>query len=618
LISVLGLVYIRYTWVRIENEQSELVLKVAKSIEISLPKDDLKALEAKPGDIEKPQYQDLKQILISIIHVNKEARFAYIYFERQGKIYFCVDSEPYDSPDYSPPGQEYTEARSENDQQFKDDKGIITPPFSDRWGKWKSVLIPIKDETSGKIIAVFGMDFNIKVWIRSILFGMFELCVQFIFLLLAFYFLIVIATKQKLLKNEIIWRKKIEETLRKNEEKLNKAERIGKLGYWQIYLNSKMIWADEESMRIFGFPPFTGELPKEVVTPCIVDFQTVNQAIKDLVKANDIFDYEYLIHPADNSSEKFVHTIIEVERDSNGLPVNISGIVQDITDRKRAGKEINEALIKAESGSRLKTAFMDNISHELRTPLNNILGFSNLITRTDNTDSEKLQYNSYIKASSDQLLNVVTNYMDISLITSGNLEVNCKRIDLHMILNQIYSQFRPLCDVKNLTINLAIPENTGGVKLYTDVELFRKALSHLLDNAIKFTNQGQITFGYKLQNGSIEFYVKDTGIGIDEEFQLMIFDSFNKEELSSTVGREGSGLGLSIANGFVRLIGGELQLDSKQGVGSTFFFSLPYYERSSDKIINENFNSIPILKNPVILIAEDDEFNLTGVCTCLM
>jgi PAS domain S-box-containing protein len=292
-------------------------------------------------------------------------------------------------------------------------------------------------------------------------------------------------------------------------------------------------------------------------------------------------------------------------------------ILYDITERKQIESELRklssgleEALVKAEAGNRLKTAFMNNISHEIRTPLNGILGFSGLIVQTDITDIEKEQFYDHIVTSSHRLLNTVNSFMDISMIASGTMEVKRKPIDLHQILYQLRNQFQTMCAVKNIGLHLEIPGNAKNITLHSDEELLQKILSHILDNAVKFTYQGGITFGYTLHPGSCEFYVKDTGIGIGYESRSLVFESFIQEELSSTRGHEGSGLGLSIAQGLVQLLGGKMHVESEKGHGSTFFFTIPHEGMKEALVLPvSEKTAVPVLNKPVILIAADDESN---------
>lgn len=223
LIGIAGALYIRYTWIRFENEKSDQIMQIARSIEATLPKDDLKELEAKPEDILKPQYQKIKYILKDIVQINETVRFAYIYTEQKGKLLFIADSEIENSKDYSPPGQEYYEANIVYKQPFKDGKELTTGSVTDRWGTWISILIPIKEETSGKTIAVYGMDINAKAWDGFIFFEVSESSIVLLLLLLIAFFLVKIRFKNQLLKQDIAKRKKAENALRESEDKYSKA-----------------------------------------------------------------------------------------------------------------------------------------------------------------------------------------------------------------------------------------------------------------------------------------------------------------------------------------------------------------------------------------------------------
>ncbi|TSA25291.1 MAG: response regulator, partial [Bacteroidetes bacterium] len=291
---------------------------------------------------------------------------------------------------------------------------------------------------------------------------------------------------------------------------------------------------------------------------------------------------------------------------------------EEITERKLAEVELLRTLERADAGNRLKTAFMNNITHGIRTPLNGILDFSSLITQPDITDEEKVEFCAHIKKSSNRLLGTISNYMDISLIASGTMEVNRKSMDLHPMLHHLRDQFQPLCAGKSLELHLKIPGKTEPITLLSDEELLLKVLSHLLDNAFKFTAKGEITFGYVNKPWVLEFFVKDTGSGIRKEAQTRIFESFAQEELLNTRGHEGSGLGLSIAQKLIQLLGGKMRVESEKGIGSTFFFTLPWEETETGIITKtEGKQKALSVENQVILIAEDEESNLLFLQTIL-
>jgi len=239
---------------------------------------------------------------------------------------------------------------------------------------------------------------------------------------------------------------------------------------------------------------------------------------------------------------------------------------------------------KAEASDRLKTAFIQNISNEIRTPLNGILGFSDLLADPNLKAEEKKQIIPLLQSSSNRLVNTITDYVNIALIVSGNMEVNYQIVSVTSTLQEFKHIFKESCKIKGLEFNLQIPQGGEEVTLQTDLVLFKSIISHLLENAIKFTYQGKITIGYALKPEHIEFFVEDTGIGVQEDAREKIFEIFMQEDVSITRGHEGNGLGLSIVRGLLTLLGGKIYLESKKGEGTTFYFTLPIAPNLADKI----------------------------------
>ncbi len=248
---------------------------------------------------------------------------------------------------------------------------------------------------------------------------------------------------------------------------------------------------------------------------------------------------------------------------------------RDITDRRQAEISLKEALIRAEAGNRLKTEFINTISHEIRTPLNGIIGFGSLLSDPSLTTEERQQYNTYIEASGNRLINTISDYMDVSLIASGNIEINSTTVSVSGILNEMKVKYQSFCNVKKVSLNLYIPDDQENCTLTTDGQLLRKIISCLLDNAIKFTSQGSITFGYSVNDTAVEFFVNDTGIGVSTDSQELIFDPFVQEDSTNKRVYEGSGLGLYIIKNYLKVLGGEMCLETVKGKGTEVLFTLP-------------------------------------------
>jgi PAS domain S-box-containing protein len=296
--------------------------------------------------------------------------------------------------------------------------------------------------------------------------------------------------------------------------------------------------------------------------------------------------------------------------DEKGVITHYLAVKEDITERKKLTEDLIEAKEKAEKSDRLKTAFLNNISHEVRTPLNGILGFAEFILQPAISDEEKQHYYKALNESSERLLSTINNYMDISLIVSETMPVKSQPIDLKNLLSNIINKFEGKCKAKNLDCILETPENCNAM-LNCDEVLLEKAISQLLDNAVKFTVTGSITAGFSYSDGEFKIFVRDTGSGIDPRVHASVFQIFMQEELSNTRGHEGSGLGLSITRGLVDLMGGTINLDSEKGKGTEVMMT--FHSGNGDLVAPSPVSDQKITsyenKSPVVLIVEDDMIN---------
>lgn len=270
-------------------------------------------------------------------------------------------------------------------------------------------------------------------------------------------------------------------------------------------------------------------------------------------------------------------------------------------------EQLKEALEQAEAANRLKQAFLNNISHEIRTPLNGIIGFSHLLTDSSIGFNEKSDYLNIMQDSSTRLINTVTSFLDISLLNSGNMELMPTTVNPEILLLETYDRFTAACLKKKLDIKFITNNIPKSFTFVSDENMLRKILENLVDNAVKFTEQGGVEVGTEIFSNQIKFYVKDTGVGISEEFKSRIFRSFNQESENITRNYEGLGLGLSIAKGLVELLGGEIGYNSEPGSGSEFYFTIPLNAHTG--AITPDYFIPTEKKKQKILIVEDDETN---------
>lgn len=313
--------------------------------------------------------------------------------------------------------------------------------------------------------------------------------------------------------------------------------------------------------------------------------------------------------------------------DQDGTVISIIGAGRDITERKLAEsqlaqknmelqntlkklQEINVELEiskeKAEQSDRLKTVFLGNLSHEIRTPMNGILGFANLL-KTENISAAKHhKYLNVIQKSGQRMLNLIDDLIDISRIEAGQMEVKQQDTDLNLLMYDLFAFFKPEAKRKKIYFTHKNGLQSEDATIKIDGEKVEQILINLLKNALKFTKEGQINFGYELLDKQLRFWVKDTGPGIPEKFQKAVFERFRQVEDTPFREEEGSGLGLAISKAFVEAMGGEIWVESKPNEGSVFYFTLPYIATKPVGGKYSQKEKTGIGAGMTILLAEDD------------
>jgi PAS domain S-box-containing protein len=289
-------------------------------------------------------------------------------------------------------------------------------------------------------------------------------------------------------------------------------------------------------------------------------------------------------------------------------PGKMAVMFTEITERKRAGEELLKAKEKAEESDRLKTSFLQNMSHEIRTPMNAITGFASLLDNSELAADKRKNFTSIIVHSSNQLLSIVNDILTISSIDTRQEKVNIDIVNVNQVINDLQDIFKHRALIKNVEITSVCQLKDQEAEIYTDSTKLTQILTNLLSNALKFTQEGTINIGYKLQNEILEFFVKDNGIGIKAEVQDKIFERFRQADMYINKKYGGTGLGLAISKAFIELLGGKIWVESRIGKGSTFFFTIPYKPITSTKKIkirNKNYS-----KAITVIIADDEELNL--------
>lgn len=295
--------------------------------------------------------------------------------------------------------------------------------------------------------------------------------------------------------------------------------------------------------------------------------------------------------------------------DENGNLKGYRGVDTDITERTRIIEELTAAKEKAEESDRLKTAFLNNISHEIRTPLNAIVGFSTLLAEPDLTDQTRSSYIDTVSQSSDKLLAIISDIIDISNIEAGIVKLSEEIIRINDVFDKLGKVFVPLATGRGLELRFVKNLADDEAVILSDNQKFYQILFNLLNNSFKFTSAGSVEAGYTLKEDYIEFYVSDTGIGIPDNQMTKVFDRFYQVDHTISRTFEGTGLGLSISKAFVEHMGGRMWVESKLGNGSVFYFTLPVKKtvpETKQLTDSDSFNSTA---NYNIVIVEDEEFN---------
>ncbi len=357
-----------------------------------------------------------------------------------------------------------------------------------------------------------------------------------------------------------------------------------------------------------------GYSPKEFMAQPIVEFihpddrqRTIDEATKQQLGNSTIrFENRYICKAGNYKWLEWNVT----RTYENGI---VYAAAMNINERKLAESELIKAKEKAEESDRLKTAFLTNMSHEIRTPMNGILGFAELLKEPNLTSDDLQDYVQIIQISGARMLNTINNIVDISKIESGLIQVNINEANINEKMEFTYNFFKPEAEIKNLQFSFKNGLQSKDSIIQTDNEKVYGILTNLVKNAIKFTFEGSIELGYERKGEYLEFFVKDTGIGIPMSQRKIIFERFRQGSESHNRGYDGSGLGLSISKSYLEMLGGKIWVESEEGKGSTFYFTIPYNPISEEKTVIENTfyekDKEVKLKKLKILIVEDDEIS---------
>jgi len=371
-----------------------------------------------------------------------------------------------------------------------------------------------------------------------------------------------------------------EQALRRSEESLSEAQRIAHIGNWTWDICSDALYWSDEIYRIFGFRPqefgATYEAFQSYIHPD--DRDRVQAAVDASLVDGEPYNIDHRIVLADGT-ERRVHEQGQVTFDRDGTPMRMVGTVQDITERKEAELQLEKAKQAAEQANLAKSMFLANMSHEIRTPLNAILGLTSLVMKTELSERQQAQLGK-VRSAARLLSDLIKDILDLSKIEAGHLDLRAVYFNLDAVLEDLASVVGTRAQEKGLVLRFetapSAPRILGG-----DPLRLGQVLLNLANNAIKFTDSGEIVISTEVvemdeDRVTLSFSVSDTGIGIAEAHLPDLFEPFTQVDPSTTRRYGGTGLGLAISKRLVRLMRGEIRVESEQGEGSTFTFTASF------------------------------------------
>jgi PAS domain S-box-containing protein len=375
---------------------------------------------------------------------------------------------------------------------------------------------------------------------------------------------------------------RIRRALELNEERLKEAQRIGQFGWWEyrpetnMYLGSEeisRIFTDEATRRSFNYQDNISFAHPEDRSYLI---SSIEEAIE---KRKEAFSITYrIITP--QGKVKAITVNSNIRYDENGRLLYRYGTCQDITDTQRIMDDLIAARRQAEESDRLKTTFLANFSHEIRTPLNAMLGFLNILTSMDTNESEKAEMVKLIEVNSQRLLRLINDMIDMSRIESNNMEIKYTNVEINGFIGSMVSSFAHELEAsgkRQLRLTPVVDRSKTSVYQYIDELRLSQIFSNLVSNAIKFTDEGEIRYGYKVSKSenryTITYFVTDTGVGIRPERLDDIFLPFVQYWNEDVPKVQGAGLGLAICKRLTELMKGRIWVESLPGKGSSFMFS---------------------------------------------
>ncbi len=591
------LAVVLYTINSVHNKMRNDLLQRAKIVAHGLNTERLKNLSGDTSDITSEDYLRIKQQLSAIRTIHDPCKYLYLMREKpNGDIVFLVDAQKPSSGDYAPPGLIYSEVPKEYLTVFKTGVPATVGPITDRWGTLFTALIPVKSEDK-EMLAVLGMDVTVKDWNKTIILRLIPL----ILIVLVAAILVFYIQQVRYLRKESDAKEKV----RKSRLQYKALFDLAADGIVTGDLKGNITRVNESFCRITGYSeadlvgmPLDKLFPNDILEQNPLDYQRVLEGKilrreREMTRKNGerIIVEMHTSRIDDDTLQSFFRDIslrIRNERTIKEKNEELTAAEEELRASNVELRSMNQLLeqqktvlakakLRAEESDRLKSNFLANMSHEIRTPMNAIIGFSELILESqalEGTDTEP--YLNTIIKQGNHLLQLINDIVDLSKIEANQLTVSRKQVNVNEIIDDLFDAFlMKRFDKEQIQIKTQKTLSDEDSWIVTDEFRLKQIFNNLLSNALKFTREGTIAFGYKHDSeGKIMFFVKDTGIGIPKNKHAQVFERFHRLHDGHTSNYEGTGLGLSISKSLVQMLGGHISIVSEEHKGAQFEFTV--------------------------------------------
>ena len=381
------------------------------------------------------------------------------------------------------------------------------------------------------------------------------------------------------LLNNIDLLEKSKSALKRSKTIFKELSELSQAGIF-LFNNSGFIYTNPATSTITGYT--SDELKtitiENLIHPDSLSYFKKNNIISTQIK-NKTTNFQLKLISKDKSIKWIDYSATKIDSIENNAAI---GNFVDISQNKAHEKKLIAARKKAEESDELKSAFLANMSHEIRTPMNGVLGFVQLLKESSDPERNN-KFLNIIESSAKQLLNIINDILDLSKIEAGQEKIKYSEINISQVFENIFELFKIQITSKNNEVNLILENNQTNDIIISDEKHLIQILNNLIGNALKFTEKGEISFGYKKKKNTFIFYVKDTGLGIPEDKKNLVFIRFAQIHTYTKTTARGTGLGLPITKKLVEMLGGSIYFESKENIGTTFFVELPTKHK---KIIN--------------------------------